>query len=179
MLVTYDSINDNELLFFEDIERGSVKVCVVETSDKKLNDTYSEIVHEDVKFAMGDKFQEDMILTVTDSEFDNWKSKNKQAGIEYILGTPVNISTVSAETIYDDFRLQEIYRKFLSGVFTKEQMFCAMIDRLSGMVNEEKKRNFDYFMKYEYRGILEEGFKRLQNDEFFKNFWGDKFEQEE
>ena len=152
----YDSVNDNDMVTLEDIEKGKIKIVHVMSNKEELNNSMREVIYENVKFSLGDKFSPDMIITVNEDEYDNYNAEKKKNGTEYILGVPIKIDAIAAELIYEDFRLQELYKKFQSGVFTKEQMYCGMINYMAQLYREEKERNFQLFMKYEYKKLLEE-----------------------
>ncbi len=149
----YDYFDDDDILFFEDFEKGKVQFTIIsfgvpkEISDREV---------EDIKFVFCEKFREDMLMYIPDDERTGRIRKHEKRNTQMLFNDLTPLDRISAEVMYKDFYSRELYLKFKNGAISKEELLYALVNHLCAEYKRVDERNLEYFMKYEFPKELEE-----------------------
>ncbi len=150
--VFYDTFDSNVLTFFEDFEKGKLQFAVIEDYTG-----WSRTATEEIKEALGDSFSTDKIKYVTEAEKYEKDRKNDQRNVQMLHTDMVDLTSISADVMAEDFYSREIYLKYRKGVLTKGQALYALVNHLAQELKRVQDRNTEYFLKYEFLSEMEKG----------------------
>lgn len=150
--VYYDKFDDNSILTFDDVEKGEVSFVVI-TGNWSKDYNLKEI--EDIKFALGDKFTEHMIIHITDDEWKEWIRNNDKRNIQKLHTDLISLTEISAEVMADDYYSRELYLKYKKGELTEKELQYALVNHLCQEYKRVWDQNGRYFFKYEFLKEIE------------------------
>lgn len=157
----YDSFYNESILSINDFKTGALKFVLIDMKPsfifrkEQLDDVQSRLYAE-IKEIMGEDFSDDMIIHMTDDEYDDYIRKSKEERIRRIGSDLINLTELSSNVFYDNFSAQRLYTKYKDGVISESEMLYGVCNCLCEELQRVKDRELELFTKHEMPRLMKE-----------------------